>query len=292
MTPAPGRSASRAPRFAWIVSGALAAVLAATVAWRVARGPRSNLDPARQRAAQAAAARGAFADLLAKVRVEADPAAYVRARAGKDDTTTIGELINAYAAWASRGDALEARRLIAKQFLDDPNPKVGFEALLRAVALDTTPRNQDPLWRDLVEGVARQWNPVTFAWGRDLVHVEGSPKARDLLLESLADVTPGKLTQEQQSLLVNDLIDLYPDASPDQRPALDRALSAMAGPDVVQILHGQGIKQGSAPLASIQRIEQEVEASRAKYKQVLEQIEKDEREAKETNAREAGKSSR
>jgi hypothetical protein len=289
---APGRSARRAPRFVWIVSGVLAAALAVTAVRLVARGPRSNLDAARQRAAEATAARGTLTDLLAKVRVEPDPMAYAQARAGKDDATTISELINAYAAWASRGDALEARRLIAKQFLDNPNPKVGFEALLRAVALDTTPRKQDPLWRDLVEGVTRQWNPVTYAWGRDLVHVEGSPKARDLLLESLAGVPPGKLTQDQQGLLVTDLIDLYPEAGPDQKAALDRALTAMAGSDVVQILHRQGINQGSAPLAAIQKIEQEVEASRAKYKQVLEQIEKDEREAKETNAREAGKSNR
>ena len=79
--------------------------------------------------------------------------AYVQARAGKDDPTTLTELVKAYAAWASRGDALEARRLIVKQFLEHPNPKMGFEALLQAVALDTTPRKQDPLWHDLVEGV-------------------------------------------------------------------------------------------------------------------------------------------
>jgi hypothetical protein len=109
------------------------------------------------------------------------------------------------------------------------------------------------------------------------------------MLESLAAIPPGKLTPDQQGMLVTDLIDIYPEASADQRPAIDKALAAMAGKDVVEILHGQGIKQGSAPLASIQKIEQEVEASRTKYKRVLEQIEKDEREAKETNAREAAK---
>ena len=98
--------------------------------------------------------------------------------------------MNAYAAWASRGDALEARRLIVKQLLENPNPKIGFEALLQAVALDTTPRKQDPLWRDLVEGVGRQWNAVSYPAGRDLVHTVTSPKAKDLLLESLASIPP------------------------------------------------------------------------------------------------------
>ena len=72
----------------------------------------------------------------------------------------------------------------------------------------------------------------------------------------------------------------------------DKALTTMAGPDVVEILQGPGHQQGSPPLASIQKINQELETSRAKYKKVLEQIEKDEREAQETNAREAAKSKR
>jgi hypothetical protein len=289
MEKTPGRLPKRRSRLVWIVPGVLALALGATAVWRVARGPSSKLDPARQRAAEAAAARGTLAELLAKLRLEPDPIAYVQARAGKADTTALAELENAYAAWASRGDALEARRLIVKQFLENPNPKIGFEALLQAVALDTTPRKQDPLWRDLVEGVGRQWNAVSYPAGRDLVHTVNSPKTKDLLLESLASIPPGKLTPDQQNGLVTDLIDLYPDATADQKVALDKALTAMAGPDVVQIMHGQGIKVGSPPLAAIEKINQEVEASRTRYKKVLEQIEKDEREAKETNAREATK---
>ena len=86
MEKAPGRLPKRRSRLVWIVPGVLVLALGATAVWRVARGPRSDLDPARQRAAEAAAARGALADLLAKVRVEPDPMAYVQARAGKEDT--------------------------------------------------------------------------------------------------------------------------------------------------------------------------------------------------------------
>lgn len=279
----------RVSRLVWIVP---VLALAAIAVFFLARGRRPDPDPARQRAAEATLARGALAELLARVRLEPDPMAYVQARVGKEDATAIGELVNAYAAWASRRDALDARRLIVKQLLGMANGQVGLEALLKAVGLDTTPRNQDPLWQGLVEGVARQWDSTTYAWGRDLVHTETTPKTRDLLLESLAGATPQKLTQDQQGMLVTDLIDLYPYASADQKAALDKALTAMAGPDVVEILGGRGIKQGSPPLASIQKIEQEVEASRTKYKKVLEQIEQEDREAKETNAREAAPSNR
>jgi hypothetical protein len=289
MPQAPGRSPKGRSRLVWIVPGVLVLALGATAVWRIARGPRSNLDPARQRAAEAAVARNAVAQALAKLRLDPDPMAYVQARVGKDDTTAIAELIQAYAAWGSRGDALEARRLIVKQFLENPNPQVGLEAMLKAVALDTTPRKQDPLWQDLVQAVAGQWNAMTFPARRDLVYTETNPKTRDLLLESLANVPAGKLAPDQQNMVVNDLIDLYPEASADQKAMLDKALLAMAGKDVVDIMHGQGIKQGSPPLAAIEKINQEVEASRTRYKKVLEQIEQEEKEAKETNAREAAK---
>ena len=90
MEKAPGRLPKRRSRLVWIVPGVLVLALGATAVWRVARGPSSKLDPARQRAAEAAAARGTLAELLAKVRLEPDPMAYVQARAGKDDTTALG----------------------------------------------------------------------------------------------------------------------------------------------------------------------------------------------------------
>jgi hypothetical protein len=293
MQDTPGRSAKGLKRrLLWIVP-AVAVAFGATTVWLVARkSPSAPLEAARQQAAKATAERNAIAEVLAKLRLEGDPMAFVQARVARDDSEAITDLIQAYAAWASRGDALEARRLIVKHFLEHPNMKLGVDALLRAVALDTTPRKQDPIWSDLVKGVGGLWNAMTVAWGRDLAHLETNPKARDLVLESLAQVTPQKIGSEQQGLLVADLIDLYPQASVDQRQALDKALTAMAGPDVVEALNRRGVDQGSAPLASIQKINQELEASRTQYKKVLEQIEKDEREAQEANAREAAKAKR
>jgi len=294
MNDLPGRSFGwrRFARPVWIVPGVSVLALGAITIWWLARGPVAEKEVRKRSVAEAAARGAAFADLLAALRAEPNPMAFVEARAGRDDSQAVSDLIQAYAAWASRGDALDARRAIVKRFLEGQDLKAGVAALFKAVALDTTPRRQDPMWRDLVTGVSGLWNAMTIAWGRDLVHIETDPKTKDLLLESLAQVSPQKIGPEQQSLLVTDLIDLYPTAAADQKPALNAAIAAMAGPDVVEILNGRGINEGAVQLASIQKIDQEVQSSRAQYKKVLEQIEKEEREAQETNAREAAKSKR
>ena len=294
MNDLPGRSFGwrRFARPVWIVPGVAVLALGAITIWWLARGPVAEKETRKRTVAEAAARSAAFADLLAALRADPDPMAFVQARAGRDDSQAVSDLIQAYAAWASRGDALDARRAIVKRFLEGQNLKGGVAALFKAVALDTTPRRQDPMWRDLVTGVSGLWNAMTIAWGRDLVHIETDPKTKNLLLESLAQVSPQKIGPEQQSLLVTDLIDLYPTAAADQKPALNAAIAAMAGPDVVEILNGRGINEGAVQLASIQKIDQEVQSSRAQYKKVLEQIEKEEREAQETNAREAAKSKR
>jgi len=294
MNDLPGRSFGwrRFARPVWIVPGVSVLALGAITIWWLARGPVAEKDVRKRTVAEAAARSAAFADLLAGLRAEPDPTAFVEARAGRDDSQAVSDLIQAYAAWASRGDALDARRAIVKRFLEGQDVKAGVAALFKAVALDTTPRRQDPMWRDLVTGVSGLWNAMTIAWGRDLVHIETDPKTKDLLLESLAQVSPKKIGAEQQNLLVTDLIDLYPTAAADQKPALNAAIAAMAGPDVVEILNRRGINEGSVQIASIQKIDQEVQSSRAQYRKVLEQIEKEEREAQETNAREAAKSKR
>ena len=294
MNDLPGRSFGwrRFARPVWIVPGVSVLALGAFTIWWVARGPVAEKEVRKRTVAEAAARSAAFADLLAGLRAAPDPMAFVEARAGRDDSQAVSDLIQAYAAWASRGDALDARRAIVKRFLEGQDLKAGVAAVFKAVALDTTPRRQDPMWRDLVTGVSGLWNAMTIAWGRDLVHIETDPKTKDLLLESLAQVSPQKIGAEQQNLLVTDLIDLYPTAAADQKPALNAAIAAMAGPDVVEILNRRGINEGSVQIASIQKIDQEVQSSRAQYKKVLEQIEKEEREAQETNAREAAKSKR
>jgi hypothetical protein len=66
----------------------------------------------------------------------------------------------------SRGDALEAPPADREAVLEQSEPEDRLRsACSRPVALDATPRKQDRLWRDLVEGVGRQWNAVSYPAG-------------------------------------------------------------------------------------------------------------------------------
>jgi hypothetical protein len=206
-------------------------VLGAAATWRLAH---------RGVPAETARSRG-----TAAARAAPDPMNYVRLRSDPQSSANLEELITAYDAWASRADALAARRAIIKTLLGHPSLPVRLEALLRAVEGDQTPREADPLWRELVREVAAQWDADTFKYGRDLVQIETRPKPKDLLLESLAALAPEKLAPAQKPLLASDFIDVYRSLKPDQKPAVDRALHALAGSDVVEILAGRGLGEGS-----------------------------------------------
>jgi hypothetical protein len=185
----------------------------------------------------------------------------VRALAGRHDPGAVSELVAVYGKLAEVPATLEARRLIVKSLLEHPNITVGLQAVLAAVAADTTPKQQDPMWPHLVQGVASLWDAMTVAHGRDLVMLETRPKPRNLLLESLAQVAPQKLSDVQKAALVSDLIDLYPTLTPEEKPAVDRALAALGGPDLVEILAGRGLAEGS-PLKAAVEEQQALEATR------------------------------
>jgi hypothetical protein len=218
-----------------------AIALGAAVTWRISR------QAGRPQQGEARGGRAAGA------RAAPDPMAYVRARSDASSSANLEELIAAYDAWVSRADALEARRTIVKTLLGHPNLQVRLEALLRAVEGDQTPREADPLWRDLVREVAAGWDAETFKYGRDLVQIETRPKPKDLVLESLAALQIDRLAPDQRPLLASDFIDLYATLKPDQKPAVDRALHGLAGSDVVEILAGRGLREGSHLDVAVQR---------------------------------------
>jgi len=232
-----------------VVVSVLALGAAALVGWRLTRGPSSVSERDE----------GGSASPAAVLRRMPDPSSYVSARAGKEDPATLSELVKAYDVWASRSDALEARREIVTALLAHPDLRVGMEALMTAVAADQTPKAMDPMWPTLVQAVASRWDAVTFSFGRDMVALEDRPKAKDLLIDSLTEVKPEKLADSQKPLLASDLIDMYPSLRPDQKPGVDKALQALAGPDVVKILHGQGLTEGSTELQMVVDKKQAVE---------------------------------
>ena len=172
--------------------------------------------------------------------------------AGREDPAAVSELIDLYGKLASIPGSLEARKLAFRTLLAYPNMVVGLEAGMAAIAADPTPRQQDPMWPFLVQGVASLWDAVTIEHGRDLVMIEQRPRPRDILLESLAEVPPGKLSDSQRAALAADLIDLYPQLKPEQRPAVDRALVALGGSDLIEILARRGLGDSSHLKAAIE----------------------------------------
>jgi len=239
-----------------LVVSALALGAAAVLGWRLTRGPVSVSE--NEADGEGGAAKSPAARAVARVP---DPVAYVKQRAAQDDPTTINELVQAYGAWASRPDAREARTEIVNKLLAHPDIRVGLEALLTAVQSDQTPKPVDPMWPALVEAVAARWDAVTFPMGRDMVALEERGKAKDLLIDSLASVKPEKLADSQKPLLASDLIDMYAGLRPDQRPAVDKALNALAGPDIVKILHREGLTEGSTDLQIVADKKQAVESA-------------------------------
>jgi hypothetical protein len=233
-----------------VVVPILALGVAAVFGWRLTRGPASVSSSEEE---------GPGASPAAVLRRMPDPVSYVSARAGKEDPATFNELVKAYGAWSSRPDALEARRQIVTALLAHPDIRIGLEALMTAVVSDQTPKVMDPMWPTLVQAVASHWDAVTFSLGRDMVALEDRPKAKDLLLDSLTEVKPDKLADSQKPLLASDLIDMYPGLRPDQKPGVEKALQALAGPDIVKILHGQGLHEGSTDLQMVVEKKQAVE---------------------------------
>jgi hypothetical protein len=239
------RRADLRTKSVWIASIAAVAGAAASAAlaiWpaRPVRAPRA----ADGRAAAESPARAAAAT--------EDPMTQVSRLAGRQDPAAVSALIDLYGELASRPNALEARKLAFRTLLAYPNMLIGLQAALTAIASDQTPRQRDPMWPDLVQGIAALWDSVTIQHGRDLVMLEERPKPRDVLLESLAEVPPGKLSDSQRATLAADLIDLYPGIKPEQKPAIDRALAALGGSDLVEILARRGLAEESHLRAAVE----------------------------------------
>ena len=107
------------------------------------------------------------------------------------------------------------------------------------------------MWPYLVQEIGGVWNGLTIQHGRDLAMIEERPKPRDVLIESLAEVPAGRLSETQRASLAADLIDLYPRLRAEQRPAIDRELAALGGNDLVEILRRRGLAEDNYLKAAI-----------------------------------------
>jgi hypothetical protein len=216
---------------------------ASAIYWRFGRGPRHVRDG------------GGSA-----VAGVADPDSYVAARIGHEDPNSVKDLIEAYGKWAPRPETLEARKAAMHALLTQPSVKVAVESVMRAVEEDPTPRAMDPMYPYLVDGLASLWDGVTFQFGRDRMFIETREKPHDLLVSSMAKVaetSSNKLGVDQKTMLASDFIDMYPKLKPEQRPEVDKALTALAGPDIVDILNGRNgdhLQVVSQQKAAIQQV--------------------------------------
>jgi hypothetical protein len=226
-----------------VLAGVGAAVVAVT-GW----GNRARSD----RPAQLPAAPTAAGATPAASMTVSDATAQIARLAGRQDPAAASELIDLDGKLASNPSALDARKAAFHALLGQPDARVGLAAALTALAADPAPRAQDPMWPYVVQEIGRMWDGVTIQHGRDLAVLEERPKPRDVLIESLAQVPPGRLSDSQRASLAADLIDLYPRLRAEQRPAIDRELVALGGTDLVEILGRRGLADDNYLKAAVE----------------------------------------
>ncbi len=173
-------------------------------------------------------------------------------------------LVQLYAEWANDPKALPARKMALELLADQDTLPLRLKGLLEAAVADQTPPERDPLWPEIVQNLAEQWTPETYDKGRDLMLMEQRPRARRALVESFTEFAEGdefaNLTEEQRQALINDLIDTYPQADPQQRSQIEATLRKIAGDDVADLLAGRGIHDGHK-LKIQQKYERELQAA-------------------------------
>ena len=115
--------------------------------------------------------------------------------------------------------------------------------LLEAAAADPSAPDKDPLWPELVQGLATIWQgETTITSGMDLMFTESRPRARDAVVSSFAKVAlerTGELTPAQQQKLTEYFIDLHGRLPAYQKREVETAARKIGGNDVANLLQGK-----------------------------------------------------
>jgi hypothetical protein len=177
------------------------------------------------------------------------------------------KLIDAYGRWAGDPSALPARKLLLNALFSEPALGLKLKRVLEAVEADPTPPPNDPLWPRVTEGIAELWTPETFDRGRDLMLMENRPRARLALIDSWVNVVDSgerlaQLSEQQRSMLINDLIDMYPGAEPEQKARIEDTLRTLGGNDLPELVSGRGLDPG-VTLEAEQAYERELQEALA-----------------------------
>jgi hypothetical protein len=136
------------------------------------------------------------------------------------------------------------RRGAMSDLLSQGDSPTRLTMLLEAAAADPTEPARDPLWSDLVQGLATIWQDDAISSGMDLMFTESRPRARDAVVSSFAKLAlerDGDLTQAQRQRLTEYFIDLHNRLPALQQREIEAAARKIAGNDVADLLQGKGM---------------------------------------------------
>jgi hypothetical protein len=161
---------------------------------------------------------------------------------GVEDTNKI---VKAYAEWARDPSALPERKLLLAALFAEQDIGKKLNGVLAAVEADSTPPEKDPLWERITKQLADLWKGDIATKALDLTLAEKRPRARQALISSFTEVATSErlkeFTPEQRQTLTETMIDVSPHVPVAQKSETDRALRALGGNDLADIVAGKGI---------------------------------------------------
>ena len=175
-----------------------------------------------------------------------------------EDTNKI---VKAYGEWAGDPSALSERKLLLATLFAEQEIGKKLSGVLAAVEADPTPPEKDPLWERITKQLADLWKGDVATKALDLALVEKRPRARQAMISSFAEVATSQrlaeFTPDQKQTLTETMIDVSPHVPPSQKTEMDRALRALGGNDLADIVAGKGINGKDGHVLESERAYQE-----------------------------------
>ncbi len=175
------------------------------------------------------------------------PLEYVTSLRGleEDPETYWLRLARSYASWVGNKEALEARQEILKIFGSAADSSRALILVVRTVASDPTPPEQDPMWSSAADQLVLLWKDSQLLQaGRDLMFAARNGKAQRLLASSLLQfglrADSDELPDSLRTALAADFIDLYFLTSDEElKLEIHDHIGALAGEELAAALGSQ-----------------------------------------------------
>lgn len=158
---------------------------------------------------------------------------------------STSQIAATYGEWSGDPSALAARKLLLATLFSEADIGMKLSGVLAAVEADPTPPEKDPLWEHVATSLAALWKGDVATKAMDLVMAEQRPRARRVLISSFVEIATSErlseLTPEQRQTLTETMIDVTPNLAPGQKGEVGRALRALGGNDLADIMEGKGL---------------------------------------------------